>query len=618
MIELFGPWRLEVTKAVHTWENRYQIIGTNVGNGTFDPTVGTVNNVDGEAWALNAEHRENQNLSWANSDMIIDAAPDRVDIRARIGAEDPLPQRDFEDIEWDARWQGKSLFDITNRPYAVRIADLGQMPDGLFETAIGVYYMAVQITNTWGLRFTADHLIDITPQSRAALASRGIDVIDSFSQSELDALGQTLVGTGISLDGLAPGDLRTVFFKVDVRDAAPRKHEVTFQVTNRAGMVDPQEPKRFRSKQIFVSSSFIDEATGEIVSELQEGEIRVKLREVAIDRTTAKKKRRRIDGSDGRGGGPRRRRRRNRNGRGQDVRDLRRALDALLKGQNIDPCLIQDLLTCACRDRDGKDDRPFDPNDPWGGGRDPRYPSDGKFHYPPFLAFPTKFDYTVTPATPFPGQFGPIPYDDPWWKVLLIVIAVVLLIAGMIAEAADIAYQDEDLVIGALGNFQQDDIDAALCVIDTDRALAMSTVLDAQSDEDNLNPLNALNATVTIDSGNAMTHAEIMNLLTLPIGDPQRKVFKSGTTTGFTHGIISSLSPSGHPEASWSIDQVRIIRDPDFDEPTSNPGDSGSLWIHTESLRPVGLHHSGASDGSGDFGVASLIEDVQSLLNITV
>jgi hypothetical protein len=620
-INLFGKWRLEVVKAIHNWENRYVIEGASSGNGAFNGVISPAKIIDGHRWQLRAEYRENNAAPWKPSAMKIDVVPDRVDIHAIIGSEDPLPQIDYEDIQWDARWLGDTLFDIPVRPFAVRILDLGQMPDGIFETAIGIYYMGVRVENHWGLTFGPDHVIAITPQSRALLAAGGVDVIDSFTQHELDMLGQKLSGAGISLEGLEPDRSRIVYFKIDVRDAAARKHKVTFSVTNRAGMADAADPRRFRTKDIFVSSSFIDETTGQIVSRVQEGEIRVNLREVAIDRITAKKKRRRLDGSDGKGGGATSRRRgRHRN---PGVKELRRALEALLGGKDIDPCVIKDLLSCYCDCRHapgfpGGVAGGFDPSDPWGGGRDPRFPGDGKWQYPPFLAFPTKFDYTVTPAAPYGGQYGPLPFDDPWWKVLLIIIAVVLLIAGMIAEAADIAYQDEDNVIGTLGAFQQDDIDAALCVIDTDRALSMTTVLDAQSDENFLVPLTALDGTVSAVSGNVLTHAEIATLLMLPFNDPQRKVFKSGATSGFTHGIMTGLSPFGHPEATWNIDQLQIALDPAFGEPTSQPGDSGSVWIHTATLRPVGLNHSGSSDGSGAAATASLLEDVQRILNITI
>ena len=62
--------------------------------------------------------------------------------------------------------------------------------------------------------------------------------------------------------------------------------------------------------------------------------------------------------------------------------------------------------------------------------------------------FPLSSRYEVIPRVPFPGQYGPIPFDDPWWKVLLLIIAIILLIAAALSEATDVAYNDEDLVIG--------------------------------------------------------------------------------------------------------------------------------------------------------------------------
>ncbi len=184
----------------------------------------------------------------------------------------------------------------------------------------------------------------------------------------------------------------------------------------------------------------------------------------------------------------------------------------------------------------------------------------------------------------------------------------------MLTEAADVAYQDEDLVIGTLGRFRQDDVDAALCVLDTDRALAFRQLLDAQSDEDFQNAVMTLDGNVALD-GPVMTRAEIDNILLLPMDDPQRKIFKSGARTGLTHGLISGVAPIGHSLSTWTIDQLIIRQDPDFGEPVSRPGDSGSIWVHTETLRPVALHHSGTEDDTQ--GNAALLEDVQRLMGIT-
>jgi len=232
-IQLHGRWTLQITKAIHSWENRFRVADAAIGNGTYPPTVGLSLLADGAAWSLIAEYRENNAAPWKPSDMMIDPAPERVDILAVIGAEDPLPKRDFEDIRWEARYQGGTMLEVPYRPAAVRTTDLFQMPDGIFETSLGTYYMAVRVVNRWGLPFTADHVLDITPASRAALAARGIQVIDAWSAAELASLGQTQAGGGMVLGPLTPGAGRTLFFKIDVRDAAPRKHEVEFICWNR-------------------------------------------------------------------------------------------------------------------------------------------------------------------------------------------------------------------------------------------------------------------------------------------------------------------------------------------------------------------------------------------------
>ncbi len=593
-VHLFGRWSLKVTKAIHNWENRFVIDGATSGNGNYPPTVGLDVVAEGPAWTLTGQYRESDAHPWQPSAMVFDPGLERVDIRARIGSEDPLPVEDFEDIEWDARYLDGTMLEIPYRPYAVRTTDLFQMPDGIFETALGTYYMAVRVTNRWGRPFTNAHVLDISPASRAQLAMRGITVIDSWSQTELASLGQTQHGTGIVLGPLVPGSSRTVYFKVDVTAATPRKHEVEFVCRNTSGMADPNHPARRVKKSIFVSRTRVDTYTGEIVSEVLQGTLRLRLKEIAIDREGGRRARRPCAPG-------------NRSGLRdpKTIERLRGALRALLEGRDIDPCLIRDILACYCA------------CGPGGGGShgEPGGPGDGRFCLDPFYAFPTKFSFTVTPRAPFDGQYGPIPFDDPWWKCLLLIIAIVLLLAGALAEAADVAYQDEDLVIGTLGRFQRDDVDAALCMLDTDRALAFLTTLDAQSDEDLQNAVTGLDGNITLN-GPVMTRAEIDTILALPMDDPQRKVHKSGATTGVSHGLMTGLAPLGHDKSTWNIDQLTIQTDPDFNEPVSQGGDSGSIWVHTASLRPVALHHSGTDDDT--LGRASLLEDVQNLLNITL
>lgn len=594
-IQLFGRWNLNVTKAIHNWENRFKIEGATFGSGSYPPTVGLNVIVDGPAWSLTAEYRESATDNWMPSEMMIDPGLERVDIHASIGSEDPLPPRDFEDIQWDGDYLDSTMLGIPYRPYAVRTFDLFQMPDGIFETALGTYYMAVRVVNRWGLPFTEDHVLDISTTNRIDLAARGIQIIDSWSHTELAALGQIQKGSGMVLGPLVPGGARTVYFKVNVASAAPRKHEVEFICRNMAGMADPNHPARRIRKQIFISRSAIDSTTGEIVAEVQEGTLRFKLKEIAIDRKNGRKGRRRCSP----------RRRRSPDGDRETLETLRRTLQDLLDGKQIDPCVIQQILACYCSRSGGVRDGVFDP----------RHLSDERFCYDPFYAFPTKFSYSIIPRDPFEGQYGPIPFQDPWWKILLLIIAVILLIAGGLSEAADVAYHDDDLVIGTLGRVQRDDVDAALCVLTTDRALAFLQTLDAQSNEDFRNAVTALDGNINLNAP-VMTRAELDALMLLPASDPGRKVHKSGARTGLTHGIITGFAPLGHDLATWNIDQITIETDPDFNEPVSDHGDSGSIWVHTATLRPVALHHSGNDDRT--VGRASMLADVQSRLNITI
>lgn len=594
-IQLFGRWNLKVVKSIHNWENRFKIEGATSGSGTYPPTVGLDVVADGPAWQLTAEYRESNASAWKPSEMIIETGLEQVNIHALIGSEDPLPSKDFEDIQWDADYLDGTMLEIPYRPYALRTFDLFQMPDGIFETILGTYYMAVRVVNRWGLPFTDDHVLDITPANRADLAMRGIHIIDAWSQAELASLGQNQKGTGMVLGPLVPNAARTVYFKVDVTNAAPRKHEIEFICRNMAGMADPNHPARRIRKQIFVSRTGIDSSTGEIVAEVQEGSLRFKLKEIAIDQKNGRKGRRRCS-----------RPQRSIASDRHTLETLRRTLQELLDGKQVDPCIIQKILACYCSSGPGGDQV---------GGFDPRNPSDGRFCYDPFYAFPTKFSYTVVPNNPFEGQYGPIPFQDPWWKILLIIIALLLLLAAALSEASDVAYHDEDLVIGTLGQVQRDDIDAALCVLTTSRALAFLQTLDAQSNEDFQNAVVALNGNIALN-GPVMTRAELDALMLLPATDPGRKLHKSGARTGLTHGIITGFAPLGHDLATWSIDQVTIETDPDFNEPPSDHGDSGSIWVHTATLRPVALNHSG--NDANTLARASLLADVQSRLNITI
>jgi hypothetical protein len=55
---------------------------------------------------------------------------------------------------------------------------------------------------------------------------------------------------------------------------------------------------------------------------------------------------------------------------------------------------------------------------------------------------------------------------------------------------------------------------------------------------------------------------------------------------------------------------------PPNDQPLSQGGDSGSIWVDLVSRRPVGLNFAGPADDSGTSGIANPIRDVVNLFDI--
>ncbi len=293
--------------------------------------------------------------------------------------------------------------------------------------------------------------------------------------------------------------------------------------------------------------------------------------------------------------------------KGADIKKLKELLSSLLEGRNVDPCEIQRILSCYCSSH-GKDYSPY--------------------YYDPYYLIFTQFSARVIPRVPYSGQSGPIPYEDPLWKVLFAILAALLALLGGAEEAAQSAYEDEDLIIGTLHDYERHHLDAALCHIDTSRELKFRSVLDAQTDEDNQTTvdLGNLNGTVSI-SGDILSREELEDLMldAEEIGNLDLiRVFKSGGRTGLTFAQIEDWS-----DAWIRDDQTRFN---DEDRPTlrfgvvegsdpanlvSNKGDSGSVWIHLNSKRPIALHHSGGHEPSHNTATGSLLEFIVDRFGIT-
>ncbi|MGZ5442624.1 MAG: hypothetical protein ACXW5U_06235 [Thermoanaerobaculia bacterium] len=177
---------------------------------------------------------------------------------------------------------------------------------------------------------------------------------------------------------LTAGATRVLSWDIDVSAAPPGEHQVSF-IAARGG------DTRRVIKKIFVTRVSFDPATSTFSALTPEGRIEVRFRDFVKPRKSGccggRDKNRHDDvpslGDDDPG----------------QQRDLFKDLGSLFRGHD------RDFELCL----------------------------------PGYL--PTEFDIVITPTPAFAGQFGDLPFQDPWWKVLLWIIVAVLLIAAAIVEA---------------------------------------------------------------------------------------------------------------------------------------------------------------------------------------
>ena len=249
MITLRGKWRITVASRSADWDQRVVINGSTNADGPHPGVTGTVFDVEGESyWTLSIEH--NDGSGWAESLLQPSAiATNGTNIHFTINSEDIVdqPNGDYNDLIVEANKVGP-IIEIPIRPYAVRTDTFQMMPDGIFETYLGQYFMGVRVRNIWGKDFPSDQMLDISTQSRSILAGQGIQVIDSWEASELETLGQRMNGRRIIIGPLKQFESKTVYFKVNCANARANKYNVEF-ICIRPTMPDPNSPDRKASKE---------------------------------------------------------------------------------------------------------------------------------------------------------------------------------------------------------------------------------------------------------------------------------------------------------------------------------------------------------------------------------
>jgi hypothetical protein len=625
-IQITGDWRIRVKSKDAGYQQRVVALNTEAGTRVLTGLPGYSLDVYGNGqlpWTLKIQHNDGSS-GWQDS-WIREApsgGPIPVGLIVRLfESEDittPDSDRDFDDLIITLEKLG--MVAQPSRPHAIHPATLTMMPDGIFEAALGRYFMAVTIQNIWTRGWPASATVGLTARSRQWLLAGGVRVIDSWSAEDQQIFSQQVGADGrVAVGGHEPWETRVVYFKVDVADAAPRKHQVE---------VDIAEPlshlNRDARSPMMVSRTTYDRTQGAFVARSDRGRLVAAIRELTVDYNSLKRavfRARELfggatppggltpGGADGGrpGCGP------------KELEELRQRLLAFIRGEDVDFCRLWRDLQCCCagdgRGRDGMDD-----GGTWGGRGGTGLE---------IIALPSVVDYRVEYDPAFTGRFGPLPFDDPWWKVLLAIIAIILSIAAAVSAAADLANKSDDVVIGEVTRTLMDDlVDAAVAELNGNRGLtgAMFSYLDAEAGEANTVPLIALGARIDT-AGLTMSNAEIDAAIAAFNDDPTDpeaqagvRVFKSGARTGLTFGRMQRVGPVNRDDDGDGVgdtlfqNQLFIEEDPAFPNGVSNSGDSGSLWIHVPTLRVVALNHAGSRENNTAMG--NRIEDVMNRMGI--
>lgn len=631
-----GQWR--GTVIARTVDNAHRVVvsGAAAGNGVYDVVVGTTFEFTDGSVAL---EWSNDNSTWHPCSVVSDVgfrspAVWGAEMHGNDGGGGPAEYNDLQvTFEYLA-----PFFSVDVRPFALERGSRVMLPDGIFDTSQGVQYMGVRIRSTWLYDWPVPGMkIGIASESRAALAARGIVVRDDWLPAEAQAFGQEMDAGYVRVPELEVGESTTLYFKLDVSRAGPSKPEIGFVA--QLDKFDPQydAPTRVVRKKIFVSRSSYDPARRELLCEVPEGRVRMKITSIVLDRKAAndaaknllacldrsddyqsargdraRTGRSRLDDWGQRGGATGEER------RTWGSETLRELIAELQGGRDIDVCRLQHVLDCcrpSCNCGCGNDGGAGGGNDGgWGNGTG----VDGWCRVKPVGWLPISFEYQIEPTQPFPGQLGPLAFEDPWWKVVLILLAVLLEIASLIYDYVK-AGQDPKFIIGKIlrtGDATTNAIDCAVARLNGSRGVNLGQQ-DAQSDDANNGmPIEGLGGVISLDrtdNGNFGVQAAI----------PGNTVWKSGGRSGTTRGTVKMVTystPVKYDEEdtiSGSVsytNQVLVNQIVGMEQPLSLKGDSGSVWVDMASKRPVALNFAG--DDAGTTGVGNPILDVVNRLDI--
>ena len=332
---------------------------------------------------------------------------------------------------------------------------------------------------------------------------------------------------------------------------------------NLGGTPDPGSAMRHNARAVFIAELSYDQITGTAIGQVPEGTLTLQLQSMAIDAWALTRLCRRM-------GGP----------SSPSRRELTRIMSRVKDGK-CDQSTLQALIVLICEclgaNCSGKG---------CGGGGGTGWP---RACLPGGIWLPLKFTYGVEVNNGYLGQHGPLPFQDPWWKVVLLIIALIAWLVGaiesIVADKTGWGNEgDHPRGIGTVGASNRTTTDACIIELNGSRP-AIQKVADVITGEPNNQPIIGLDTMIPIDPQVAFPSLA-------PADVVGKRVYKSGSRTGLTHGVISSIGTFTQNRSEGS--------NPDPAHPDLTLPNQFS--IGTDPAIPEELF-----DDHGDFGIHRLI-----------
>jgi hypothetical protein len=423
---------------------------------------------------------------------------------------------------------------VERRPFALDGATLQMAIDGIFTDRLGVQYIGVQVTNRGPYATPSTLFLTLSSAARAQLIAHSVLPLDTMHVAENDAMGQT------SITYLGRLYVRLGHVAPGASRTIFFKADFSYALASKpmislvALLYDGSEFLPVPPDGIAPARMFVARITVDLTRH-------VMIAEVPEGRLALRPRRLMVDPQSWEGG-------------------------------RVPPPPLHDPSPLS-RCREGRGARPLGA---------------------PLLVVLLDYDLELSLA-PYAGQLGPLPFSDPWWKILAALLA--WLFSTLFDDETNPKYGSSVATVTRASFMKNDVIDPAVHVDAAVATLAQGVkfktqAVDVLKGEANNVPVVGMDQLIPLGA-NAAQPALMM------------KVAKSGVRSGITHGVVTDIHFSAylsHPfdpnkSITWK-ETVVISPDSSVASPVEGraggPGDSGAVWFETASGNndPVALNFS--------------------------